>query len=85
MLPQSISYNTITVEVIFDQRPILKSIGDLQSYRSVNIQNIARVNFKQQPFNVLQDKLNLANVRNNSIYQPLMYTACGLQKSEGSL
>ena len=31
----------------------------------MNIQSIARVNFKQQSFNVLQEKLNLVNVRNN--------------------
>ena len=54
-------YNTITVEVIS------KSTRDLQSYRSLNIQNIARVKFKQQSFNVVQEKLNLANVRNNSM------------------
>ena len=73
-LAQSISYNTITVQVI------LQSIRDLQSYRPMNIQNIARGNFKEQSFNVLQEKLNLANVRNISIYQPLMYIAFGLQK-----
>ena len=33
--PQFISYDTITLQVI------LKSIKDLQSYRSLNIQNIA--------------------------------------------
>ena len=64
---------------------ISKSIRVLQGYRSMIIQNIARVNFKQQVFSVLQEKLNLANVRNNSIYQPLMYTAFGLQKTKGSL
>ena len=46
----------------------------------MNIQNITRVNFKQQPFNMLQEKLNLAEVRNNSMYQPLMCTPFGLQK-----
>ena len=54
---------------------ILKSIRDLQSYRSLNIQKIARVKFRQQSFNVLQEKLNLADVRNNSIYQPLVCMA----------
>ena len=47
----------------------------------MNIQNIAKVNFKQQSLNVLEEKLNLANVRNNSIYQPLMYVPFGLQKT----
>ena len=51
----------------------------------MNIQNIARVNFNQQSFNMLQEKLDLANVKNNSIYQPLMCTAFGLQKTKGSL
>ena len=46
----------------------------------MNIQNIARGNLKQQSFNMLQKKLNLADVRNSSIYQPLMYIAFGLQK-----
>ena len=45
-LAQSISYNTITVQLIS------KSIRDLQSYRSMNIRNIARVSFKQQSFKV---------------------------------
>ena len=36
-------------------------------------------------FNVLQDKLNLANIKNNSIYQPLIYTAGGLQTAEDSV
>ena len=53
------SYKTITVQVIS------KSIGLLQSYMSLNIQNIARVNFKQWSFIVLQENLNLANVKNN--------------------
>ena len=57
---------------------ILKSIRDLP-----NIQNIARVKFKQQPFNVLQEKLTLANVRNTSIYQALMCVGFGLQKKQG--
>ena len=34
-------YNTIAVQVVS------KSIRDLQSYRSLDMQNIARVNFKQ--------------------------------------
>ena len=34
-------YNTVTVQVIS------KSIRDLQSHGLLNIQNIARVNFKQ--------------------------------------
>ena len=38
-----------------------------------------------QSFNVLKEKLNLANVRNNSIYQPLMYIAFELQKTKVSL
>ena len=76
ILPQSISYNTIKAQVI------LKSVRDLQSHRSLNIQNIARVKFKLQSFNVLQEKQNLANVRNNSIYQPLMYIAIGLQNTK---
>ena len=50
---------------------ILKSIRNLQSYRSLNIQNIARDNFNQQSFNVLQEKLNSANVRNNKANFPL--------------
>ena len=78
-LPQSPSYNTVTVQVIS------KSIRVLQSYRSLNIQNIARVNFMQQLFNVLQEKLNLANVRDDMTYGPLMYTAFGLQKAKGSI
>ena len=41
------SYDAITVQVTS------KSIGFLQSYQSLNIQNIARVNFKQWSFNVL--------------------------------
>ena len=49
--------------------------------RSLNIPKIARVNFKQRPCNVLQENLNLANVKNNLIYQPLMYTGFGLQKA----
>ena len=75
VLLQSSSYNTITVQVIS------KSIRDLKSYKSLNIQNIARVKFKRQSFNVLQEKLNLANVRNNLIYQLFMYTDFRLQKS----
>ena len=39
-IPQSTSHNTTTVQVI------LKSIRDLQSHRSLNIQNIATVKFK---------------------------------------
>ena len=31
-----------------------------------------------------QEKLNLANVRNNSMCQPLMYIAFRLQKTKGS-
>ena len=57
VLQQSTTYNTITVQVFV----FSKSIRDLQSYRSLSIQSIARVNFKQQSFNVLQEKLNLAN------------------------
>ena len=64
VFPQSIS--AITVQVISN------SIRDLQSYRSLNIENVARGNFKQQPFDVLQETLNLANLRTNSIYQSLM-------------
>ena len=41
VLPQSIAYNTITVQII------LKSTRDLQISRSLNIQNIARGNFMQ--------------------------------------
>ena len=41
VLLQSPSYDTVTVQVT------LKSIGLLQSYRSQDIHNIARVNFKQ--------------------------------------
>ena len=67
ILPQSVSYDTITVQVI------LKSTKHLKSYRALSIQNIVRVKFKQQSFSVLQEKLNLANVRNNSIFQPLMF------------
>ena len=78
-LPQSTSYNTITVQVIS------KSMRDLQSYRSLNIQNIAGVKFKQQSFNVLKEKLNLANVGSDSIYQPLMCIAFELQKTKGFL
>ena len=48
----------------------------------MNIQNIAGANFKQQSFNVLQEKLNLANVRKNSIYQPFMYIAYGPKNQE---
>ena len=36
-----------------------------------------------QSFDVLQETVNLANVRNSSIYHPLMYTAFGLQKNQG--
>ena len=50
--------------------------------KSLNVQNIARSNFKQLPFNVLQEKLNLANVRNNLICQPLSYIVFGLQKTK---
>ena len=42
------------------------------NYRLLNIQNIARVIFKQLSSNVLKEKQNLANVRNNSIYQPFI-------------
>ena len=52
----------------------------------MDIQNIATVNFKQQSFNVLQEKLNLANVRNNSMYHPFIYVAFELdKKANGSL
>ena len=78
VLLQFLSYNTITVQVISNL------VGFLQSFRSLNIRNIARVNFKQCSFNVLQEKLNLANMKDNLIYQPLMYTAFWLQNSKGS-
>ena len=78
VLPQSTSYNTIIMQVIS------KSIRDLQSSR-LNKQNTERVKFKQQSFNVLQEKLNLANARNNSIYQPLMCIAFGPQKTQDFL
>ena len=74
VLLQSSSYNTITVQVIS------KSIGFLPSHRSLNIQNIA---FKQRSFSALWEKLNMTNVKNNLIYQPLMYTAFGLQNTKG--
>ena len=77
VLPQSTSFNAITVQVI------LKSMRDLQSYRSLNIQNFARVKFKQQSFSVLQEKLNLANVRNNLIYRPVMCIAFWVTKNQG--
>ena len=64
---------------------IPKSIGISQSYRSLNIQNIARNNFKQRSFSVLQEKLNLANVSNNLIYHLLMETVFRLQKTKDSL
>ena len=79
VLPQSTTYNTITVQVI------LKSIRDLQSYRSLNIQNIARVEFKQRSFIMLQEKIIFKNVRNNLICQPLVCTSFGLKKQGFSL
>ena len=51
----------------------------------LNVQNIARVNFKRWSFNVLQDKLNLTNMKNNLINKLLLCTAFGLQKTNGSL
>ena len=51
-----------------------------ESFAELNIQDVARVNLKKRSFSLLREKLNLANVKNNSIYQPLMYTAFGLQK-----
>ena len=50
----------------------------------MNIQNIVIDNFKQQAFSVLQEKLNLANMGNNSMRQPLMCIAFRLQKTKGS-
>ena len=74
------SFNTITVQVIS------KSTRDLQSnYMSLNIQNITRVKFKQQSFNVLEENLNSANVRNNLTVQPLTCITFGLQKTKGFL
>ena len=64
---------------------ISKSIEFLQSYRSLNTQNIARFNFKQWSFNALWEKLNLANVKNSLIYRPLVYSAFRLQKTKGSI
>ena len=49
----------------------------------MNIQNIARVNFKQQSFNVLQEKLNFANVRNTLICQDFYVYRFWASKSQG--
>ena len=59
---------------------LFKNQSDFCSYRPLNIPNVARVSFKQRPFIVLREKLNLANLKNNLMYQPLMYTVFELQK-----
>ena len=78
VLSQSPFYHTFSVQVSS------KSIRVLQKSRSLNIQNIARVNFKQRSFSVLQEKLNLANVKNNWIHKRIMNTVFMLQKTKGS-
>ena len=52
-------------------------------YRLLNIPNITRVIFKQLSFNVIQEKQNLANKRNNLTFQPLMYRAFKFRKARG--
>ena len=78
---QAISYNAITVQVIS------KSIRDMQSYWSLNIQNIIRVSFKQQSFNVLQEKLKSIHWRlaefyyNRGLQKPYTCTFTILQET----